>query len=600
LIEDATEDQAYTTLLASVDQSDFGGALRSVFVNDAMRRPLHYARAAADLSLQQAGVGLRTMRRMFGRGGDDKLAPGDARFADRAWQLNPLFRAAAESYLETVRWIDGLIETAHVSSVQRNKARFAMGMMLDAASPANLPWANPAVWKEAFDTGGQSLAAGAGNFVDDVMHNGGRPRQVDKTPFTIGKNLAATPCRVVMRNELVELLMYEPQTERVHAQPIVCSPPWINKYYIMDLAPGRSFIEYAVQHGFTVFCISYRNPDESMRAVSWDDYLRLGLMASLDEISAITGSPVVNIVGLCLGGTMSTIGLAQLAAKGESKRVGWMTVTNTLVDFSVPGTLGVFADRASVARLEKSIQKRGFLEASTMAQTFDWLRGNDLVWSYVVNNWYMGKTPPPFDLLAWNGDSTNMPATMHTQYLRACYVDNLLIRPGEFHINGTAIDLRKIKQPLYVLGAENDHIAPWKGSYLLSRHVGGEVRYTLTTSGHVAGIVNPPGNAKAAYWTQPRVDPNMDADTWRETAERVQGSWWDDWVAWAAARSGELVSPPTMPRGEPGPGKYVIGEEGPAFRSSAPKSGSNGTRATAHSNGSNGARPAARTRKSRS
>jgi polyhydroxyalkanoate synthase subunit PhaC len=566
LIEDATEDAAYTALLSSVDPSDFSGALRDVLRSDAMRRPLHFAKSLAELSMDQAGVGMRAVRRVLGQRDDDKLAPGDQRFADRAWQRNPYFRAAAESYLATVRWTETMMESSHATPANRRKARFALGMMLDAAAPSNLPWANPAVWKEALDTGGQSLVAGAANFVDDLMHNGGRPRQVDTTPFVVGENLAATPSRVVMRNELIELLMYEPQTERVHAQPIVCSPPWINKYYIMDLAPGRSFIEYAVQHGFTVFCISYRNPDASMRSVSWDDYLRLGLMVALDEVAELTGSPVVNIVGLCLGGTMSTIGLAHLAAKGESKRVGWMTLTNTLVDFSVPGNLGVFADRASVARLEKTLAKRGYLEASTMAQTFDWLRGNDLVWSYVVNNWYMGKTPPAFDLLAWNGDSTNMPAAMHTQYLRACYVDNLLVQPGAFRISDTPIDLRKIKQPLYVLGAENDHIAPWKGSFLISRSVGGSVRYTLSTSGHVAGIVNPPGNAKAAYWTSPKVDPAMDPDTWRDGAERIQGSWWDDWVAWAAARSGPLVVPPPMPRGEPGPGNYVKGEEGRLFR----------------------------------
>jgi polyhydroxyalkanoate synthase subunit PhaC len=566
LIEDATEDAAYTTLLSAVDPSDFGGALRSVFLADVMRRPLHFAKAACDLSARQTEVGWRAARRAFGGGDDGKLAPGDQRFADRAWQLNPVFRGVAESYLETVQWADNLIETSQASALHRNKARFAVDMMLDAVAPTNLLWANPAVWKEAFDTGGQSLVAGAAHFVDDLIHNGARPRQVDTTPFAVGENMAATPCRVVLRNDLIELLMYEPQTDLVHAQPILCSPPWINKYYIMDLAPGRSFIEYAVQHGFTVFCISYRNPDASMREVSWDDYLRLGLIAALDEVSAITHEPTVNIVGLCLGGTMSTIGLAHLAAKGDSQRVGWMTLTNTLVDFSVPGTLGVFADRDSVTRLEKNLQKLGYLEGSTMAQTFDWLRGNDLVWSYVVNNWYMGKVPPAFDLLAWNSDSTNMPAKMHTQYLRACYVENLLVRPGAFRIRETQIDLRQIKQPLYVLGAENDHIAPWRGSYLISQHVGGEVRYTLTSSGHVAGIVNPPGNDKSGYWTRPRTERGMDAETWRSGAERVQGSWWDDWVPWAAARSGRLVPPPTMPQGEPGPGKYVKGEEGSRFR----------------------------------
>jgi polyhydroxyalkanoate synthase subunit PhaC len=581
LSEDATEDAAYTALLSALDPSDFGGALRGVFLADIMHRPLHVARAACDLWAQQTEVGVRAVRRAMGLGDDGKLAPGDQRFADKAWQLNPFFRAVAESYLQIVHWADNLIETSPASPLQRNKARFAVDMMLDAAAPTNLPWANPVVWKEAFDTGGRSVVAGAGHFVDDLMHNGGRPRQVDTTPFTVGGNLAATPCRVVMRNELIELLMYAPLTDLVHAQPILCSPPWINKYYIMDLAPGRSFIEYAVQHGFTVFCISYRNPDAAMRDVSWDDYLRLGLIAALDEVTAITHEPVVNIVGLCLGGTMSTIGLAHLAAKNQAKRVGWMTLTNTLVDFSVPGTLGVFADRDSITRLEKNLQKLGFLEGSTMAQTFDWLRGNDLVWSYVVNNWYLGKDPPAFDLLAWNSDSTNMPARMHTEYLRACYVENLLVRPDAFSIGGTPIDLRKISQPLYVLGAENDHIAPWRGSYLISQHVGGEVRYTLTSSGHIAGIVNPPGNAKSEYWTRPRIKRGVDAEAWRGGAEHVQGSWWDDWVAWAEPRSGKLVPPPPMPRGEPGPGRYVKGEKGSSFRTGSKHRSTNARRSEA-------------------
>ncbi|HVC42141.1 MAG TPA: alpha/beta fold hydrolase [Candidatus Saccharimonadales bacterium] len=568
--DETGEDSAYAALLAKVDQSDFGGALRSVFLADAMRRPLHFAKAGLELSAGQTAVAARAAQRAFGRGNAGPVAPSDNRFADRTWQANPAFRTLAESYLCTVQWAQHLVETSHAPALERNKARFALDLMLDALAPTNIPWANPAVWKEAFETGGQSLMAGASNFVDDLMHNGGRPRQVDATSFSVGKNLAATPGRVVMRNSLIELLMYEAQTDLVHAQPILCSPPWINKYYIMDLAPGRSFIEYAVQHGFTVFCISYRNPDASMRGVSWDDYLRLGLMAALDQVSELTGSPVVNIVGLCLGGTMSTIGLAHLAARGEAERVGWMTITNTLVDFSIPGNLGVFADRESVKRLEQNMRQRGYLEASAMAQTFDWLRGNDLVWSYVINNWYMGKTPPAFDLLAWNGDSTNMPATMHTQYLRACYVDNLLIRPGAFQIAGTPIDLGKIRQPMYVLGAEADHIAPWKGTYLTTQHVGGEVRYTLTSSGHVAGIVNPPGNPKAAFWTRPHADRGVDAQAWRDGAERVNGSWWDDWVDWAAARSGELVAPPRVPPGDPAPGSYARGEDARRFKARSP------------------------------
>jgi polyhydroxyalkanoate synthase subunit PhaC len=578
---DTNEDTAYGALLARVDQSDFGGAFRSVFLADAVRRPFHVAKASMDLSAGQAAVAARAAQRAFGRGNGGPFAPDDRRFVDRTWQANPAFRALAESYACTVQWAQHLVDTSHASARQRDKARFALDLMLDALAPTNVPWTNPAVLKEAFETGGLSLMAGASNFVDDLIHNGGRPRQVDKTSFSIGKNLAATPGRVVMRNSLMELLMYEPQTDLVHAQPILCSPPWINKYYIMDLAPGRSFIEYAVQHGFTVFCISYRNPDASMRNVSWDDYLQLGLMAALDQVSELTGSPVVNIVGLCLGGTMSTIGLAHLAARGEAARVGWMTVTNTLVDFSIPGHLGVFADRESVTRLERNIRQRGYLEASAMAQTFDWLRGNDLVWSYVINNWYMGKTPPAFDLLAWNGDSTNMPAAMHTQYLRACYVDNLLVRPGAFRIAGTPIDLSKIQQPMYVLGAEADHIAPWKGTYLTTQHVGGEVRYTLTSSGHVAGIVNPPGNPKAGFWTRPLADRGVDADAWRDGAERVSGSWWDDWVDWAAQRSGELVAPPRVPPGDPAPGSYAKGEDARPFKARSTARRSDRARTTA-------------------
>jgi polyhydroxyalkanoate synthase subunit PhaC len=580
---DTGADTAYGALLARVDQSDFGGALRSVFVADAVRRPLHVAKASLDLSAGQAAVAMRAVQRACGREDGGPFAPGDHRFADRTWQANPAFRALAESYVCTVKWAQHLIDTSHASTLQRDKARFALDLMLDALAPTNVPWTNPAVLKEAFETGGQSVIAGASNFVDDLLHNGGRPRQVDQTSFSVGKNLAATPGRVVARNSLIELLMYEPQTDLVHAQPILCSPPWINKYYIMDLAPGRSFIEYAVQHGFTVFCISYRNPDASMRGVSWDDYLQLGLMAALEQVSELTSSPVVNIVGLCLGGTMSTIGLAHLAAKGEAERVGWMTVTNTLVDFSIPGNLGVFADDQSVTRLERNIKQRGYLEASAMAQTFDWLRGNDLVWSYVVNNWYMGKTPPAFDLLAWNADSTNMPAAMHTQYLRACYANNVLVRPGAFRIAGTPIDLSKIRQPMYVLGAEADHIAPWKGTYLTTQHVGGEVRYTLTSSGHIAGIVNPPGNPKAAFWTRRHADRGVDAEAWRDGAERVSGSWWDDWVEWAAARSGQLVTPPRVPPGEPAPGSYAKGEDARPFkaRSSALRSRRARTRAAA-------------------
>jgi polyhydroxyalkanoate synthase len=361
----------------------------------------------------------------------------------------------------------------------------------------------------------------------------------------------------------MELIAYEPQTAKVYAEPILCSPPWINKYYIMDLAPGRSYIEWAVTHGFTVFCISYRNPDSSMAKFTMDDYLRLGILSALDRIQEITGAPRVNIAALCLGGTLAVLALAYLAAKGQSGRVGWTTLTNSLIDFSAPGDLGVFTDESTIERLEQRMNDRGYLEADAMAGTFDWMRANDLIWNYVVSNWYMGKKPPAFDILAWNGDSTRMPAAMHSQYLRSCYLNNLLVKPNAFTILGTPVDLGKIRTPLYVLGAESDHIAPWRSTYRTTQLTGGEATFVLTSSGHVAGIVNPPGNPKASFWTSGVVPKSTDADAWRASAAQTTGSWWEHWVAWARTRSGKSVLPPKLPAGDPAPGRYVRDEVGP-------------------------------------
>jgi polyhydroxyalkanoate synthase subunit PhaC len=557
------EDAIYGGAVAG-ESGSLDSALRTAITQLTLRHPDHLAAAMGDLARRQATVGVDAMQRLVGRGAADPLAPGDNRFADPGWQRNPFLRAIAEAYLSGSAWAGELVDAAPISDRVRQQAKFSLRMVLDAAAPSNVPWINPAVVKEAYETAGGSLFAGFSNFLDDFAHNGGRPRQVDATGFEVGTNMAATPGRVVFRNRLIELLAYEPQTELVHTQPILCSPPWINRYYIMDLAPGRSFVEYAVQHGFTVFMISYRNPDESMSGTTWDDYLQLGLLTAIEQVQTLTGSDVVNLVGLCLGGTMSTVGLAYLAAHGQGGRVGWMTVTNTLVDFSVPGELGALTSEADISKLEETMRKKGFLPGSALAQTFDWLRGNDLVWNYVVSNWYMGKKPAAFDLLAWNGDSTNMPAAMHSQYLRACYLRNALIDPGAFAIEGTRIDLRRVRQDLYVLGAQADHIAPWRGSYLTTQHVGGSARYTLTSSGHIAGIVNPPGNPKAGYWTAP-APRGRSADDWFAGAQRSAGSWWDDWIAWASERSGAMVPPPRLPEGDPAPGGYVRGVVGSPF-----------------------------------
>jgi polyhydroxyalkanoate synthase subunit PhaC len=357
----------------------------------------------------------------------------------------------------------------------------------------------------------------------------------------------------------MELIQYSPQTDQVHAVPLLASPPWINKYYVMDLAPGRSFFEWAVQHHRTVFAISYRNPDETMRDLTLDDYLIQGPRMALDIVVEITGAETVDIVGLCLGGALTAMTAAYLADSGDT-RIGSITLLNTLLDYSMPGALGLFTDEKTVSQLEKRMQTKGFLEGSTMAATFDLLRANDLIFNYIVSNWLMGQDPPAFDILAWNADNTRMPAAMHSFYLRSLYMHNLLAK-GELELAGRRLSLSEVKSDAYVVGAINDHIVPWEGSYQATRLLAGDVRYVLTSGGHVAGIVNPPA-AKA--WYEVANDHPDEPARWREGARRHSGSWWEDWVTWGAERAGPLGPPPPMgsdhyPAIGDAPGDYVHG-----------------------------------------
>jgi polyhydroxyalkanoate synthase subunit PhaC len=442
------------------------------------------------------------------------------------------------------------------------KAALATGFLLDALAPTNFLLTNPAALKRMFETGGASLVAGTSHFVDDVLNNNGRPRQVDTRPFRVGENLAATPGKVVFRNDLMELIQYAPQTPQVHSVPVLASPPWINKYYVMDLAPNRSFLEWAVQHERTVFAISYRNPDASMGGITLDDYLIHGPREALDVISEITGSPKIDIIGLCLGGALTAMLAAYLAEKGDD-RIGSITLLNTLLDYSEPGILGAFTDEKTVRRLEKQMAEKGVLEASQMAGTFDMLRANDLIFSYVVSNWLMGQEPPAFDILAWNGDSTRMPSAMHSFYLRSLYMRNELAR-GELELLGQQLSLSRVKNDTYVVGAINDHIVPWHGSYKTVGLMGGAVRYVLSSGGHIAGIVNPPG-PKA--WHEAAGDDTAalpDPEAWRRTGTKHNGSWWEDWTEWSSARAGEFIKPPNLgsrkhPALADAPGEYVFG-----------------------------------------
>lgn len=484
---------------------------------------------------------------------------GDRRFSDPAWIENPYFHSVMLAYLAGCDFVRTMVGESGLDHRHLEKAKLGLEVVLGAASPSNFLPTNPTVIKRAFDTAGLSVLRGARNLMLDVLQNGGMPRQVDSRPFKVGENLAATPAKVVFRNGLMELLQYEPQTAQVHETPLLCSPPWINKYYIMDLAPGRSFIEWAIRHGRSVFAISYRNPSAEMAGTTMEDYLLSGPRQALDVISDITGSPKIDIVGLCLGGALTAVTTAYLTQIGDD-RVGNITLINTMLDYSEPGQLGVFTDEDAVNRLEEEMAKwGGTLPGKSMAGTFDVLRANDLVFNYVVSNWLLGQNPPAFDILVWNCDSTALPAAMHTFYLRNFYVKNQLAK-GELEIAGQTIDLSAVKSNAYVVSAHNDHIVPWKSAYKTTKLFSGNTRFVLSNGGHIAAIVNPPG-PKA--WFLSAADNPASVDEWEKSAKRTVGSWWEDWAAWSSEHAGRLMAPPTMGNSVhavlgDGPGQYVF------------------------------------------
>ncbi len=545
-------------LFADQDVADFNGALLQVF-RSALTHPAATAGAAMLLTSRLAQVPAAAVGRWIGATGAPPvpLDPKDRRFADPAWQDNPAFYSLRLVFESMAAFTGDLIAGTGLDTRTQAKARMITQLLLDAAAPTNFLVTNPAALKRAFDTGGLSLIRGASNFIDDLLHNGGRPRQVDTTPFTLGQNLAATPSKVVYRNELMELLQYEPQTAQVRAAPLLCSPPWINKYYVMDLAPKRSFIEWAVQHGRTVFAISYLNPGAEQAGVTLDDYLLHGPQIALDVVQDITGAETIDIAGLCLGGAMTVIADAYQSSIGDT-RIGTLTLLNTMVDYAEPGQLGLFTDEQALRRVEKQMAKKGYLAGKSMAGTFDVMRANDLIFNYVVSNWLLGQAPPAFDILAWNADSTRMPAAMHSFYLRNFYVQNKLAQ-GDLEVAGQIIRPAAIKGDTYIVSAENDHIVPWRSAYRTTQLVSGPARFVLSSGGHIAGIVNPP-NPKAWYMVSGEVP--ADPEQWRTGATRKPGSWWEDWADWSDQHSGELVDPPGLgsaayPVLEPGPGQYI-------------------------------------------
>src|SRR5215216_835710 len=483
----------------------------------------------------------------------------------RSWQeaTNRLWglETPQENYLLASNFLlEEAEETDGEDSPEQRRLKFHLKQFVDAMAPVNYLLTNPAALKRVFETGGVSLAEGARNLLSDLQE--GRMSMTDANAFQPGENLAITPGKVVYRNELIELIQYEPTTEQVHETPVMFIPPWINKYYILDLQPKNSLVKYLVDEGYTVFMISWKNPDASMEDTQFEDYMTKGPLAAAEAVRDITGSEQVNPVGYCVGGTLLAIALSWLAAGDDENPFGPPTFMVALHDFTEVGDTGVFIDEPQIEFMEQQMLERGYLDNRKMANMFNLLRSNDLIWSNVVNNYLLGQKPPAFDLLYWNSDGTRMARDAHSFYLRNTYLENNLIKPGKVEIQGRSIDLSRIEGDIYAVGAETDHIVPWASAWKISRLANGTTRFTLANSGHIAGMINPPSKGKGRYWATENGGAFDTSADWRENAREHEGSWWEDWSKWLDAHSGAMVTPPdtgseNYPPIEDAPGTYV-------------------------------------------
>ncbi len=501
-----------------------------------------------------------TTRRMMGYDTPEVVdaPPGDRRFKDEAWKENEVFDFIKQSYLLSARYIQDTVN--HVEGLDAKTAQkvdFYTRQFIDAMSPSNFVMTNPEVLRKTVESGGENLLKGLNNLLGDLERGKGqlRIKMTDTDAFSVGGNIGVSPGKVVFQNDLMQLIQYDPVTEKVLKRPLLIGPPWINKFYILDLRPRNSFVRWAVSQGHTVFVISWVNPDEKLAEKNFDDYMQEGYLAALDAIEAATGERDVNAIGYCLGGTLLASTLAYMAEKGDD-RIKTATFFVTMMAFAEAGELGVFIDEEQLSALEEKMNKRGYLEGSEMATTFNMLRANDLIWSFVVNNYLMGNDPFPFDLLYWNADSTRMPAKMHSFYLRNMYQANLLKEPGGIELAGVKIDLGKIKTPAYFLSTREDHIAPWKSTYRGTQLLGGKKRFVLAASGHIAGVVNPPEGGKYNHWINEDLPP--DPEVWFSGATELAGSWWPDWHRWILAHGKAQVA-----ARKPGDGKLPVLEDAP-------------------------------------
>jgi polyhydroxyalkanoate synthase len=484
--------------------------------------------------------------------------PRDKRFADPEWSSNQFYDFIKQAYLLSTQWGERLVKNAHdLDPHTRQKAEFYTRQLANAVAPSNFLLTNPELMRDTLSENAENLVRGMKMLAEDIEAGQGylKLRQSDASKFKVGENLAMTPGKVIYQNDLMQLIQYSPATENVLKRPLLIIPPWINKFYILDLNPEKSFIKWCVDQGLTVFVISWVNPDARQAAKGFEEYMREGPLEALDVIKDVTGEESVHTIGYCVGGTLMAVTLAWMAAKGDT-RIASATFFAAQVDFTYAGDLLVFVDEEQLKTIERNMAERGYLEGKKMATAFNMLRSNDLIWPYVISNYLKGKQPYPFDLLYWNSDSTRMPAANHSFYLRNCYLDNKLSK-GQMVVDNVRLDLGKITIPIYNLATREDHIAPAKSAFLGSKFFGGPVKYVLAGSGHIAGVVNPPGKKqKYQYWTGD--DPIGSLDKWIEKATEHPGSWWPDWIDWIRKQDGA-----TVPAREPGSAMHKPIEDAP-------------------------------------
>jgi polyhydroxyalkanoate synthase len=494
-----------------------------------------------------------------------KPSISDRRFSAPEWAANPQSAFLAQMYLLNARTLMQMAEQVQGDEKTRQRIRFAVQQWVDAASPSNYLALNPEAQRLALRTQGESIAQGMQHLLNDIRQ--GHVSQTDETVFEVGRNVATTPGSVVFENELFQLIEYAPSTPQVYERPMLFVPPCINKYYILDLQPENSLIRYTVEQGHRLFVVSWRNADESMAKFTWDQYIEDAAIKAIRVVQDITGAKQINTLGFCVGGTILATALAVLAARGEQPAAS-LTLLTTFLDFSDTGVLDIFVDEASVQLREMTIGAQspaggGLLKGQELASTFSFLRPNDLVWNYVVGNYLKGETPPPFDLLYWNSDSTNLPGPMYCWYLRNTYLENNLVVPGKVSTCGVPVDLRKIQAPTYIYGSREDHIVPWEGAYRNTQVLTGKRRFVMGASGHIAGVINPPAKKKRSHWVGRGARLPAEGQRWLDGAIEHAGSWWPDWTDWLAPHGGKRVSAPRQPGNrqykaiEPAPGRYV-------------------------------------------